>query len=333
MKKRKDGRYVLTRVIDGKSVTVYGKTKEEVYSKLEAKKQEKERCKTFSELVELWKDAKWDSFAYGTQNCYRSALTRAIDDFGNVPNNEVTPQMVQRLIEEMIAQKYSAKSIKTQKTVISTVYRYAIIHKQAKENPATVCVIPRGLPKEVREPPTEQELEQIRNDKGGWLYPQILLYTGCRKGEALALCYEDFDFDKKTISITKEVVFDSNTPHIVHHTKTQAGVRTIGLLDALAEQLPKNKTGQIFHYTLSAFRHEWERYCKKLEIDITPHQLRHAYATMLFNANVPVKLAQKLLGHADIQTTQNIYTHIRDSRIEDATESLNDYIQNLGQNS
>lgn len=223
--------------------------------------------------------------------------------------------------------------LKHKKTVISTVYRYAIIQKQATENPAIVCIIPRGLPKETREPPTEQELERIRNDKGGWLYLQILLYTGCRKGEALALCYEDFDFNKKIISITKEVVFDSNTPHIVHHTKTQAGVRTISLLDTLAGQLPKNKKGQIFHYTLSAFRHEWNRYCKKLGIDITPHQLRHAYETMLFNANVPVKLAQKLLGHADIQTTQNIYTHIRDSKIGDATESLNNYIRNLGQNS
>lgn len=115
MKKRKDGRYVLTRVIDGKSVTVYGKTKEEVYNKLETRKREKERSKTFSELVELWKDAKWDSFAYGTQNCYRSALMRAVDDFGDVPNDEVTPQMVQRLIDEMIAQNYSAKSVKTQK--------------------------------------------------------------------------------------------------------------------------------------------------------------------------------------------------------------------------
>ena len=56
-----------------------------------------------------------------------------------------------------------------------------------------------------------------------------------------------------------------------------------------------------------------------------PNQLRHAYATMLYEAGIPDKNAQILLGHADIQTTKNIYTHIRDNRLNKTVKTLNDY--------
>lgn len=142
MKKRKDGRYFVTRKIDGKSVSVYGKSPAEVYRKLEERMHEAKRPKTFAEIAKAWYDAKWDSFAYGTQNCYRSAYLRALEALGNIPNTEVTPLDVQRILEQMKAQKYSLKAVKTQKTVITTMYKYAILMDNAQTNPASYCEIP-----------------------------------------------------------------------------------------------------------------------------------------------------------------------------------------------
>ena len=58
MKKRKDGRYFVTRKINGKSVFVYGKSPAEVYRKLEERMHETERQKTFAEIAKAWYDAK-----------------------------------------------------------------------------------------------------------------------------------------------------------------------------------------------------------------------------------------------------------------------------------
>ena len=63
------------------------------------------------------------------------------------------------------------------------------------------------------------------------------------------------------------------------------------------------------------------------EADITPHQLRHAFATILFDAGIDVKDAQEILGHASIQVTRDIYTHIRQQRREDTADRLNAFLQ------
>ena len=56
---------------------------------------------------------------------------------------------------------------------------------------------------------------------------------------------------------------------------------------------------------------------------VTPHQLRHAYATMLFEADIDAKDAQQQLGHSRIDVTLDTYTHIRRKRLNDIAEKLN----------
>lgn len=59
------------------------------------------------------------------------------------------------------------------------------------------------------------------------------------------------------------------------------------------------------------------------------HQLRHSYATMLFECGIEVKDAQDLLGHSTIAMTQDVYTHIRDKRKEDTAALLNKQLAKL----
>jgi len=66
--------------------------------------------------------------------------------------------------------------------------------------------------------------------------------------------------------------------------------------------------------TEQSYRRAWEHYCKDSGVTITPHHLTHAFATILFDAEISSKSAQKIWGHADYKTTMDIYTHISEKR-------------------
>ena len=194
--------------------------------------------------------------------------------------------------------------------------------------------LPAGLPKKQRELPPTNVIKAISEHHADFeLLPFFMLYTGCRKSEALAVKYENIDFDKKTIKITHHVIHDGNKPVYEPVLKTDSAERDIILLDRLASVIPKNKKGFLFSMandgkaplTKCAYEKRWTKYCKTYNIDITAHQLRHGYATMLFEAGVDVKDAQELMGHSDINLTRQIYTHIRSERKQETANKLNNF--------
>ncbi len=124
------------------------------------------------------------------------------------------------------------------------------------------------------------------------------------------------------------------------HPKTDAGFRDVAMLACVEEKLKAMKKGKAdtdFLFgedkplTKSSFRRKWQAYQKETGIDFTPHQLRHAYATILYDAGIDEKVAQGLMGHSSIALTRDIYTHVRQSRLDSAAASLNQYIGDLRQ--
>ena len=71
----------------------------------------------------------------------------------------------------------------------------------------------------------------------------------------------------------------------------------------------------------------WVHYQKETGLKLTAHQLRHGNATIMLEAGLDAKDRQALLGHADITTTQNIYTDVSERRRDIIAEKLNQYIQ------
>ncbi len=76
------------------------------------------------------------------------------------------------------------------------------------------------------------------------------------------------------------------------------------------------------YLTQVRFEKRWSIYCKESGVTATPHQFRHAYATMLFEAGIPPEEAQALLRHAQLSTTMDVYTDLREAKLKKIHEKV-----------
>lgn len=335
MVKRKDGRWqeTLTVTVNGrpKRCYFYGRTKAEVLRKIAAAKDREENGPAFDEVIAAWLDEYKTQVMPNTMNPIKAAARRAADAFAGVPVSRITPADVSRFVADFAARTHAArKTAAMQLQTISMACAYAVRMGWITANPARDVVLPRGLKKKPREMPSAEDLARIKasTDVGqGGMFALWALYTGLRRGELLALRWEDVDVQQRVVRVSRSVYHIGEEPHI-KAPKTAAGVRVVPIPDRLAEHLrpgrglvfPDPETHDLFR------RHEFERMWNSFRqatgVECTPHQLRHAYATMLFEADVDGKDAQALLGHATIHTTLDVYTHIREERQRHFSEKL-----------
>lgn len=344
IKRRADGRLETSRKDPrtGKVVHFYGATERELNRKILEWQDMGERGRLFSEVAGEWEAIHFPTLAANTLKGYRPALRRAVETFGSIPIRQLRPADVKGYINKFARGLYAKKTVTTQLQILSMICAYAVEQGDITTSPCDHVSIPKNLPKTRREAATEAEEAIIKQTAGVWLLPYLILYTGLRRGEALALTWADIDLKRKTISVTKSVYHDGTGPHI-KTPKTAAGNRTVPLLAPLERELRLRMAGKPKGYifsndggktplTDSGYTSAARAYVKATGMTATPHQIRHSYATMLFECGVDVKDAQDLLGHTTAAMTQDIYTHIRDSRRKTTAEKLNNYLSEKLQN-
>lgn len=326
---RKDGRYQGSYTDEKGRHYVYDRDPEKLWYKLNTPKTPE--IITFSSLAEDWKADHWERIGYKTAEAYTAPLRRIINHFGRFES--ISASDVSAYLAMLAKQGYSRRSVQMHRDILHMIYNYAIVSGKASVNPCTAVSLPRNLPVKKRSLPTDNAMEAVK--KGGnqpfGLFALICLYAGLRRGEALALQYEDIDKTNGVIHVTKAVEFVGNNPHL-KSPKTASGVRDVILLNILADAIPSGK-GYLFSradgglLTKTQYRKRWSAYCKAIGYEITAHQLRHGFATILYEAGVPDKDAQELLGHSNISITRDVYTHIRQSKRNETANRLNDFIK------
>lgn len=329
---RKDGRYMYRWTDEqGKRRAIYDRDPEKLYRKVE--KLKNTAPATFGRIAEAWKGWQWERIAYKTAEAYTAPLRRIVERWGARDPNEITAQEISAYLSALAAQMYSRRSVQMHRDILNMIYRYGIVNYGLRFNPVEAVSIPRNLPVSKRELPTDDALEAVKSSSAPFsLFAKLCLYSGLRRGEALALRYEDVDRKRHVIHVTKSVEFIGNNPQL-KPPKTNAGYRDAVLLDALAAEIPHG-AGYIFCredgglLSKMQFRDRWEEYCKAIGHDLTAHQLRHGFATILYEAGIEDKDAQELMGHSNIAVTRDVYTHIRQSRREQTTEKLNAFVSN-----
>lgn len=329
---RPDGLHEAIRVINGKRVPFRGRSDSEVEQKMIAYKAKIERGPLFTEVAAPWKEQHFPTLSPSTAKGYTASYNRVIERFKDLAIRELTPADIDAMLQQMARQQYARKTVATQLLVINLICKSAVLDGTLRANPCAVISVPKGLKHVPRLIPSDEELQKVKEgrNKPGGLLPYFILYTGCRRGEILALTYKDIDRKRKIITINKSVGFDNQQPYL-KEPKTSAGVREIILLNNLAEVLPRGIgnallfPGRSGSYMRQAeYERYWKRWQENAGLTLTAHQLRHGYATMLYEARIPERDAMDLLGHSDIKLTHNVYTHIRKTRKEETAVLLNE---------
>lgn len=342
MVRRKDGRWQeqLTVTLPGGRVRqqyFYGKTKSEVLRKIaDWKQQEDERKangKPFSEVADAWWEQAQDELAANTQRSYKPALTRAKAHWKDQDIRSITPAEISMFLRrEIKAHSMADKTARTQLMVVNLIFRYAVQAGDVDGNPARDLEVPRNLKKDRREIASDEDIKRV---KAGYNAPfgafaYWCLYTGLRRNELLALTWADVDLENRMIHVSRSCYRDNDGKVKAKAPKTEAGVRDVPIPDKLMEKLVPGKglvfPGESGYMTNGMFERHWRHYVEATGVTCTPHQLRHAYATMLYEAGdkVSIEDAQYLLGHANLQTTADVYTHIREAKTERIKQSMMD---------
>ncbi len=332
--RRKDGRYCRQIRINGRIVSFYGKSERDINRKMLEYHQAAEKGRSFESVAGEWANKHFETVEHNTIKQYRPALKQITEHFSGKGIKDITSKDIDIFLHILADKGYAMKTVKSRLQIINQVFKYGVINNYIENNPCQYISVPKNLPQTKRELPTAEEIETVKNsiNKTFGLFAYFILYTGLRRGEALALTYNDIDFKNKIIHVNKSVYYVGNIPNI-KQPKTKAGYRDVILLDCLASKLKQKNTSDLIFPNHNGelirngnFNRLWAKYLSETGLSITPHQLRHAYATILFEAEIDVKDAQELLGHSTIQVTRDIYTHISKARKTQTADKLNKFV-------
>jgi integrase/recombinase XerD len=206
-------------------------------------------------------------------------------------------------------------------------FRHLVREGSLREDPTSQIAMPkigRSLPKSL----SEEEVESLLNapvvsDPLGArdrTMLEVLYATGLRVSELVTLKYSQLNLNQGVLRVHGKGDRERMIPlgeEAIRWLREFIGTgRGEILLDRTTEYLFPTRRGD--HMTRQAFWHIIKRYARKSNIDkeLSPHTLRHAFATHLLNHGADLRVVQMLLGHSDLSTTQ-IYTHVARERMKE----------------
>lgn len=329
------------------------KKKEGFKIQREAKEYEREfirKSKTdcsmlFSSLIELYFEDCQSRLKPTTLDNKKYIINlKILPYFKDMPISSIDATTVRKWKHELITHKdgdgipYSQTYLKTINNQLSAIMNYARKYYKLSENPVVIC---GSMGKSHADSMKFWTLDEFKHfipsveDKLlSKIIFELLFWTGMRSGELLALTLNDFDFEAKTVSISKNYTW-LNREDLTLTPKTPKSKRTITLpgficnmvqdyVTHLYDYRPKER---LFPVTKSYLDHEMRRGCQKSGVKkIRVHDIRHSHASMLIEQGFAPLLISERLGHEKIQTTQQTYSHLypnKHGQVADKLEKLN----------
>jgi integrase len=254
--------------------------------------------------------------------------------FGKKKMNEIKPAYVRIWQNSLIQQSYSATYLKTIHNQLNAILNYAVKYYDLKSNP---CYKAGSMGKNKADEMqfwTKQEfmkfIDCVMDKQQSYMAFMVLYWTGCRLGELLALTPKDFDFEKKTMSITKSYQRLGNKD-VITPPKTPKSTRTISIPEFLSVDLrdyigrlyDAQENDRIFLFTKHFLEHEMQRGIKSSGVKrIRIHDLRHSHASHLIELGfTPLAIAERL-GHDRVETTLNTYAHLYPNKQHELADKL-----------
>ena len=239
------------------------------------------------------------------------------------PYNQITKQEIKSYLKALSLEGYSSRSIARKLSAVKDFFKFLYTEKEIKENPTANISAPKQgkpLPKFLTEDEvwllirTAQKAEKT-NQKRIAVMLELMYACGLRVSELVSMPENCINFERKQLLIrgkgSKERIIpvaEETLSHLLEYLKyrqdfTRRG-RSIWFWPSLSSKLG--------HITRDSFFKSLKTIAINAGMDesrISPHVLRHSFATHLLNNDADLRSVQKMLGHEDITTTE-IYTHI-----------------------
>ena len=292
----------------------------------------------FGTLVNLYMQDKDQQLKPTTMHCKKTLISAHIlPYFKEIPINEITTNKIRQWQQELLKTSNNAiSSLNIIHGQLTAILNFAVKFYSLPNNPAVKCG--RFTTKQEKSKMHFWTIEQfntfiIHCPEPYCTVIKILFYTGMRVGECLALTSSDIDFQKNTVSISKTYT-RIKAVDIIGTPKTTKSKRVIFIPTQLSELIRQHidkmclldDTDRLFTQTSKEMlRRKLVNISKALNLPIIRvHDLRHSHASLLIEQGFSPLLIAERLGHENVQTTMNIYSHLYPDKHSEVAQKLNE---------
>lgn len=297
---------------------------------------------TFADLVLEWLvKYKKNSVKASTYDRLETSYSQFVKyDISRMRVDDLRPDDLQKYLNQLVLDGYALTTIKKQYHLLTGFIEYANLNG----------MILRPIHKGVRLPAesvvkkhrknvmayTHEEQERLidileRGDTDAYYAIMLMMETGMRAGEVLALKWSDIDWRKRSIRISKTMIRLGNGKrnYIQQEAKSFSSNRTIPMSTRAYELLQRHKSRITYdreavfqtmkgeYLTYEALRWWTKKACEEADVPYYgQHVFRHTFATNCYERGCDVKLLSKYLGHADVTITYNVYIHLFGDALE-----------------
>ncbi|RNC98268.1 site-specific integrase [Lysinibacillus halotolerans] len=295
----------------------------------------------------------------------RNIKNNILPRWGNYKLKEITRLEYKEWLTDL-SERYSEGSIRRIHSIMSTAMHDAVHEfRILRENPITRMKIPKLAEEHKIKYFSVEEMEKLicvakekvkkskyRESSQHYTLIYFLFHTGLRIGEALALTWDDINFEHAQVSVDKTCRYkDKGKEVVITSTKTTSSERIIEIDIDTLEVLKEYKKNQqdmyskfnyykkpendlIFHtptgeyWRANVIREQFKVFCKRAGIpELSPHACRHSHAVHLLEAGADIKYISERLGHKSVETTYDTYTHITKKIERNALDLYKKYLK------
>lgn len=250
---------------------------------------------TFSAVYAAWSQRHFPDVSLSSRQAY-SISYRHLSPLHAMPFGSISYSDLQSAIDAVPAGYCTRKKCRV---LLSQMYKYAIKNGIVDHDLSPFVELPKHVSIYKKKPFTAQQIGKLWRslDVPCVADALILIYTGMRVGEYVALRPADINVRQKYIDIKQ--------------SKTAAGIRKIPIHHRILDMLTERKaSGTICPCpTYDSFRRLWDKAMNAVRMKHTPHECRHTLASLLDSAGVNDTCIKMILGHARRGVTKSVYTH------------------------
>ncbi|MBR4457358.1 MAG: site-specific integrase [Clostridia bacterium] len=260
------------------------------------------------------------------------------------PIGEITAFDIQRYVNELTDAGYGLTTIKKQMRIATAPLRQAAAMHFILADPSVGVYLPSQdkVKKQKRNtrPYTDEEQQALwkvinSSDNPAYKAVGLMLETGLRVGECLALRWKCVDLERKCLRVEATILnqADKKRSSLQESPKTLSSKRTVPLTkkaeEILKEQKKNKETEWVFEknrerISYEALRYQTTQLCKNAGVEyLGEHVFRHTFATNCYYRHIDVKILSKILGHSDVNITYNIYISLRGDGFDEMYAALN----------